>query len=80
MAGFIQNILWNSVEGFVEAGTRSVGQYAGDALMKAGDIIEETGRGVGTSMYCLPFQQALHPHPNTPPSIYVGSRVKRDFD
>jgi hypothetical protein len=46
---FVQNILWNSVEGFVEAGTRSVGQYAGDALIKAGDVIENTGRGVGDS-------------------------------
>lgn len=55
MAGFIQNILWNSVEGFVEAGTRSVGQYAGDALIKAGDAIENTGRGVGDSESGLSF-------------------------
>tara|TARA_R110002003_G_scaffold433_9_gene19759 strand:+ start:1354 stop:1710 length:357 start_codon:yes stop_codon:yes gene_type:complete len=49
MAGFIQNILWNSVEGFVEAGTRSAGEFAGNALIKAGDMIENGGRGVGTS-------------------------------
>ena len=49
MAGFIQNIIWNSVEGFVEAGTRSVGEYAGNALIKAGDMLENGGRGVGTS-------------------------------
>lgn len=47
MAGFIQNILWNSVEGFVEAGTRSAGEFAGNALIKAGDMIENGGRGVG---------------------------------
>lgn len=47
MAGFIQNILWNSVEGFVEAGTRSAGELAGNALIKAGDMIENGGRGVG---------------------------------
>jgi hypothetical protein len=50
MAGFIQNILWNSVEGFVEAGTRTAGEYAGNALIKAGDLIENGGRGVGNSM------------------------------
>jgi hypothetical protein len=49
MAGFIQNILWNSVEGFVEAGTRTAGEYAGNALIKAGDLIENGGRGVGNS-------------------------------
>ncbi|KAF2274778.1 uncharacterized protein EI97DRAFT_459752 [Westerdykella ornata] len=47
---FVQNILWNSIEGFVEAGTRSVGEYAGDALIKAGDLIENSGRGVGESI------------------------------
>ncbi|KAH7091053.1 hypothetical protein FB567DRAFT_464036 [Paraphoma chrysanthemicola] len=50
MAGFIQNIIWNSVEGFVEAGTRSAGDFAGNALIKAGDMIENGGRGVGTSI------------------------------
>ena len=49
MAGFIQNIIWNSVEGFVEAGTRTAGEYAGNALIKAGDMIENGGRGVGNS-------------------------------
>jgi hypothetical protein len=49
MAGFIQNIIWNSVEGFVEAGKRSAGEYAGNALIKAGDMIESGGRGVGNS-------------------------------
>ncbi|KAF2108415.1 hypothetical protein BDV96DRAFT_605778 [Lophiotrema nucula] len=47
---FVQNILWNSVEGFVEAGTRTAGGYAGDALIKAGDLIENGGRGVGGSI------------------------------
>ncbi|KAF2653448.1 hypothetical protein K491DRAFT_680534 [Lophiostoma macrostomum CBS 122681] len=50
MAGFIQNILWNSVEGFVEAGKRSAGGYAGDALIKAGDLIENSGRSVGNGI------------------------------
>lgn len=49
MAGFIQKIIWNSVEGFVEAGTRSAGDYVGDTLIKAGDFIEDSGRGVGAS-------------------------------
>lgn len=47
MAGFIQNIIWNSVEGFVEAGKKSAGEYAGNALIKAGDMIENGGRSVG---------------------------------
>ncbi|CAI6335058.1 unnamed protein product [Periconia digitata] len=50
MAGFIQNMIWNSVEGFVEAGKRTVGGYAGDALIKAGDAIENGGRSVGTGL------------------------------
>ncbi|ORY01032.1 hypothetical protein BCR34DRAFT_575223 [Clohesyomyces aquaticus] len=50
MAGFISNILWNSVEGFVEAGTRTAGGYAGDALIKAGDLIEGGGRKVGSGL------------------------------
>ncbi|KAF2687642.1 hypothetical protein K458DRAFT_475583 [Lentithecium fluviatile CBS 122367] len=50
MAGFIQNILWNSVSGFVEAGTRTAGGYAGDALIKAGDLVENGGRSVGTGI------------------------------
>lgn len=53
MAGFIQNIIWNSVEGFVEAGTRTAGEYAGNALIKAGDMIENGGRGVGNSIFLL---------------------------
>jgi hypothetical protein len=44
---FVSNIIWNSVEGFVEAGTRTAGGYAGDALIKAGDLIENGGRSVG---------------------------------
>jgi hypothetical protein len=47
MAQFIQNILWNSVEGFVEAGKKTAGEYAGNALIKAGDVIENGGRSVG---------------------------------
>lgn len=47
---FISNIISNSVAGFVEAGTRTVGGYAGDAIIRAGDLIESTGRGVGTSV------------------------------
>lgn len=47
---FVSNIISNSVSGFVEAGTRSLGNYAGDVLIKAGDMIENTGRGVGTSV------------------------------
>ncbi|OCK94364.1 uncharacterized protein K441DRAFT_677567 [Cenococcum geophilum 1.58] len=47
---FISNIISNSVAGFVEAGTRTAGGYAGDAIIRAGDLIESTGRGVGTSV------------------------------
>ncbi|KAF2796605.1 hypothetical protein K505DRAFT_415654 [Melanomma pulvis-pyrius CBS 109.77] len=47
---FVQNILWNSVEGFVEAGTRTAGGYAGDVLLKAGDLIENSGRSVGNGI------------------------------
>jgi len=47
---FISNIISNSVAGFVEAGTRTAGGFAGDALIRAGDLIENTGRGVGTSV------------------------------
>lgn len=47
---FVQNILWNSVSGFVEAGTRTAGGYAGDALIKAGDLIENSGRSVGNGL------------------------------
>ena len=47
MAGFIQNIIWNSVEGFVDAAKKTGGEYAGNALIKAGDMIEEGGRSVG---------------------------------
>jgi hypothetical protein len=49
MAGFVKNIIWNSVSGFVEEGTRSAGEFAGNALIKAGDAIENGGRGVGNS-------------------------------
>ena len=51
MTSFIQNMLWNSVSGFVEAGTRTVGGYAGDALIKAGDMVEGGGRAVGNSTF-----------------------------
>jgi len=53
MTSFVQNILWNSVSGFVEAGTRTAGGYAGDALIKAGDLIENSGRSVGNSTSSL---------------------------
>jgi hypothetical protein len=58
MAQFIQNILWNSVEGFVEAGKRSAGEYAGNALIKAGDAIENGGRSVGNGK--PPSSHACH--------------------
>jgi hypothetical protein len=48
---FVSNIIWNSVEGFVEAGTRTAGGYAGDVLIKAGDVIENSGRAYGSSTY-----------------------------
>lgn len=56
MTSFIQNMLWNSVSGFVEAGTRTVGGYAGDALIKAGDMVEGGGRSVGNSTSFLTYR------------------------
>ncbi|KAJ4347320.1 uncharacterized protein N0V89_011260 [Didymosphaeria variabile] len=50
MTSFIQNMLWNSVSGFIEEGKRTVGGYAGDALIKAGDMVEGGGRSVGTGI------------------------------
>ncbi|OSS44274.1 hypothetical protein B5807_10970 [Epicoccum nigrum] len=47
MAGFIQNMIWSSVEGFVDAAKKTGGEYAGNALIKAGDAIENSGRSVG---------------------------------
>jgi hypothetical protein len=66
MAGFVQNILWNSVSGFVEAGTRSAGEFAGNALIKAGDLVENGGRSVGTGKSSfLPS-----PSPSSLPLLY----------
>ena len=47
MTSFISNIIWNSVEGFVDAGKKTAGEYGGNALIKAGDMIENSGRSVG---------------------------------
>jgi hypothetical protein len=58
MAGFIQNILWNSVEGFVDAAKKTGGEYAGNALIKAGDLIEDKGRSVGGGTH------HIHPSPS----------------
>lgn len=60
MAGFIQNIIWNSVEGFVDAAKKTGGEYAGNALVKAGDMIEGGGRSVGGGMF-----------PNSHPSFLI---------
>jgi len=57
MAGFVQNLLWNSVSGFVENAKRTGGEYAGNALIKAGDMIEGGGRSVGGGK---PVQVARH--------------------
>lgn len=66
MAGFIQNILWNSVEGFVDAGKRTAGEYAGNALIKAGDLVENAGRSVGNGTSSLPpqsmYSRCMHSH------------------
>lgn len=51
MTGFVKNIIWNSVSGFVEEGTRTAGEYAGNALIKVGDSIENGGRGIGTCTF-----------------------------
>ncbi|KAH8727850.1 hypothetical protein GQ44DRAFT_610346 [Phaeosphaeriaceae sp. PMI808] len=84
MAGFIQNIIWNSVEGFVEAGTRTAGEYAGNALIKAGDMIENGGRGVGngiekkaTSYGSSISGQAYQPSPKALPSTARKPVIKR---
>ncbi|KAJ4375150.1 hypothetical protein N0V83_002234 [Neocucurbitaria cava] len=84
MAGFIQNIIWNSVEGFVEAGTRTAGEYAGNALIKAGDMIENGGRGVGnkiergaTAYGSSISGQTYKPSPQALPSTARKPVVKR---
>jgi hypothetical protein len=63
---FVSNIIWNSVEGFVEAGTRTAGGYAGDALIKAGDLIENGGRSVGNGTYSLSLRQCFTLNPFAP--------------
>ncbi|KAI4703670.1 hypothetical protein J4E89_009893 [Alternaria sp. Ai002NY15] len=50
MTSFISNIIWNSVEGFVDAGKKTAGEYGGNALIKAGDMIENSGRSVGNGL------------------------------
>ncbi|KAF1832481.1 hypothetical protein BDW02DRAFT_632042 [Decorospora gaudefroyi] len=50
MTSFISNIIWNSVEGFVDAGKKTAGEYGGNALIKAGDMIESSGRSVGNGI------------------------------
>lgn len=84
MASFLQNILWSSVEGFVEAGTRSAGEVAGNALIKAGDMIENGGRGVGNSIekkathYGSSISgQAYQPSPKALPSTARKPAIKR---
>lgn len=51
MTSFISNIIWNSVEGFVDAGKKSAGEFGGNALIKAGDMIENSGRNIGTGKF-----------------------------
>lgn len=53
MTNFISNIIWNSVEGFVDAGKKSAGEFGGNALIKAGDMIENSGRSLGTGAFVL---------------------------
>lgn len=84
MAGFIQNIIWNSVEGFVEAGKKSAGEYAGNALIKAGDMIENGGRSVGngiekkaTSYGSAISGQTYQPSPKALPSTARKPAIKR---
>ena len=78
MAQFIQNILWNSVEGFVEAGKRSAGEYAGNALIKAGDAIENGGRSVGNgkSSFCHIRRVLVSPKQNQSNIAIVGLERK----
>ncbi|KAF1942499.1 hypothetical protein EJ02DRAFT_511635 [Clathrospora elynae] len=84
MAGFIQNLLWNSVSGFVEAGTRTAGEFAGNALIKAGDAVENGGRSVGNSIekkatgYGTKITaQTYQPSPKALPSTARKPVVKR---
>lgn len=63
MAGFIQNIIWNSVEGFVDAAKKTGGEYAGNALIKAGDAIENGGRSVGGGTFSRNFPELFTPIP-----------------
>jgi hypothetical protein len=63
MTGFISNIIWNSVEGFVDAGKKTAGEYGGNALIKVGDMIEGGGRSVGNGKLQSPNPSiAIHPN------------------
>lgn len=63
MTGFVKNMIWNSVSGFVEEGKRTVGGFAGDALIKAGDMVEGGGRSVGSGTSSSPCVIRAHTHP-----------------
>jgi hypothetical protein len=63
MAGFIQNMIWSSVEGFVDAAKKTGGEYAGNALIKAGDAIENGGRSVGGGSSCPKLPDPLGQDP-----------------
>ena len=41
------------MEGFVDAGKKTAGEYGGNALIKVGDMIENSGRSVGNGMLAL---------------------------
>jgi hypothetical protein len=74
---FVSNIIWNSVEGFVEAGTRTAGGYAGDALLKAGDLIEGSGRNIGNGTFPSYLYLAINlpKHPFSPSSIHKATFI-----
>lgn len=75
MAGFIQNIIWNSVEGFVDAAKKTGGEYAGNALIKAGDVIENSGRSVGGGTYLPSPNSDTNPQDSLIPILALLSQA-----
>ena len=53
MAGIIENIIQNSIAGFVGGAVSTAGGYAGSAVSGLGTIIENAGESVGNGMLSL---------------------------
>jgi hypothetical protein len=63
MAGIVQNIISNSLSGFVSGAVTTIGGYAGDAVGSVGNMIERGGQQVGNGEFVL-CPSLLLPAPN----------------